>query len=420
MRLKVYDHLLASYFSWLVVLYPILTMYSIFHVKLEYIAIMIGVLMLCVRGYKASTQFIVEKSVILFFGYMIIMPSLIFKLIENSEGALFQTGTILFFLVLTLITITADPKLLWRYYFIIFWIALVIFFLQEISWYTLGRRFSALIPGLDFSFYGEGGGAEMAEFQKNTNRSCSIFMEPAVFAKFLIPAVIYNLKYTKKSYIRLFGLICVFLLLRSGVGFILLATCQCIYIFNLPIKRKSIKGISIACITGIIVISGMVISTTEYGEVQLARMEEVNAENVSSSGFLRVIRGYLLYDGMNTLEKIVGIGSKNIGFAIQSSPYAYMFDGVEDVYLNGIQALLVGGGVIGVVLFIFMIRDIGNRRSIISIGILSCILMSFFVAAEYLSATMLLFLSIAILERKYSQKSVHIYNNGLQNFSRFS
>lgn len=420
MRLKDYDHLLASYFSWLVVLYPIFTMYSIFHVKLEYIAIMIGGLMFCVRSYKTSIHFIAEKSVILFFGYMIIMPSLIFKLFVNSEGTLFQTGTILFFLVLTLITITADTKLIWRYYFIIFWIALVIFILQEISWYTLGIRFSALIPVLDFSFYGEGGGADMAEFQKTTNRSCSIFMEPAVFAKFLIPAVIYNLKYTRKSYIRLLGLICIFLLLRSGVGFILLAVCLCVYICNLPIKRKSIKGFAIAAIIGLIIVSAIALSTTEYGKVQLARIDEVDAENDSSSGFLRVIRGYLLYDGMNTLEKIVGIGSKNIGYAIHSSPYVYMFDGVEDVYLNGIQALLVGGGVIGVILFLFMIRDIGNRKSIISIGILSCLLVSFFVAAEYLSATMLLFLSIAILERKHSQKYEHIHNNGLQNFSRFS
>lgn len=43
-------------------------------------------------------------------------------------------------------------------------------------------------------------------------------------------------------------------------------------------------------------------------------------------------------------QKFFGVGTKNLETVIDDSRYAFMF-GDEEVYLNGIQAILVGGGI---------------------------------------------------------------------------
>ncbi len=400
-----FDNLVSRYFSFMVVTYPLLVMYSFIHVKLEYLFFLVGFFLFIIKGQNSGFSFKTSKSLLSFFFYMSFVPSLIYVLIVNHSGNMLQTGTIFFFVTLCLILDNAKIDYIWKYYFYILWIAVVIFLLQELMWYTIGSRFSALIPGLEFTFYDNMTSEDMASFQVHTNRSCSIFMEPAVFAKYLIPAVVYNLGCSKKKIINFLGLSIVLILLRSGVGLILLLTCFILLLFQLPYKNRITRIIAFCFLIVISLFIGLKFTVTEYGSEQMMRINELNGDSDNVSGFQRIVRGYLLYDGLSIFEKIFGIGTKNIGAAILSSPYKIFFDGSSDVYLNGIQAILVGGGLIGLFLFGYMLFKIWDNDSTINKGIILCMTLTFFIAAEYLSATMLLFITIAILIKYHPHES---------------
>ena len=397
-----------EFISWVIVTYPILVMYSFYGIKLEYASIALGTLLVVLDWTNKKKILTVNYTILIFFAYMILIPSIIYVSFFNPNGTFLQTGTIFFFLILYLGTNYTQKKLLWKAYFAVLWVAIIIFLIQELLWYSTGSRFSALIPGLDFTYYSEIGSTEMAEMQKLTNRSCSIFMEPAVFAKFLIPTVIYNLNFTRKGNLRIFGIIVLLLLLRSGVGFMLIGICVLIYLCKMPLKNRILKIVAISSIVVIIVGGGAVLASTEYGSKIFERTEEFDSDNDQTSGFVRMFRGFFLYSGMSTAEKITGVGSKNIGCVIETSPFSYFFDGKDDVYLNGIQALLVGGGIIGLILFYWMLIKNMRWNLTINFTLLLCTGIMMFFAAEYLSATMVLYFILAIAEIKdYKKRLVY-------------
>jgi len=335
---------------------------------------------------------------------MAIIPSFLLFMIQQ-EGNMIQTGTWLFYMLILLTVKYSSSHTFWRCYNTILVIAIVFFCIQEISWYTTGSRMSGLIPFFDFSFYEDGGNQQMQEFQQHTNRSSSIFMEPAVFAKYLIPGLIVNLRYTTKYFIRILGFLIIFLLLRSGVGFLLAAVCIFCYVLYIPIKTRVNKILLILSLCGVLAGGLYVVRSNEFVNSQFERVDEISSSaGEDASGFQRVIRGYLLYAGMSVEEKICGIGSKNISYAISQSPYRLFFADNEDVYLNGIQAILVGGGIVGLALFFLMMYKFQQKQNRMVKMTTICLIFSSFVAAEYLSATMFLYLGIILFEQNKDSK----------------
>lgn len=81
-------------------------------------------------------------------------------------------------------------------------------------------------------------------------------------------------------------------------------------------------------------------------------------------------------------QKFFGVGTKNLETVIDDSRYAFMF-GDEEVYLNGIQAILVGGGYLGLSLFLIMLCGIGHKVDFTGKMILWIFLVISLAAATY-------------------------------------
>lgn len=391
--------ILNKYFSLLLVLYPVLYLYSINGFNVGYLCFFTGTVLFLIYCIWFQNRIILFPNINRFFCYMALVPPLSNAIITSVWGQMLQTGTWLFLLYLIIFSNIIEKNLFLRYYKIVVCIAVFFFLFQEFVYYTSGYRISGIIPFLDFSFYQDGSTADMVEFQQNTNRSSSFFMEPAMFAQFLLPALVINMKYTKKNFAAFCGLVLVFLLLRSGIGLLALGCCCTVLIFRFLINDLTKKIIFRLSIVLIILCIGLYAVKTEYVQELLNRSSEFEASENETSGFVRVIRGYYLFNDLKMGQKFFGVGTKNLETVIDDSRYAFMF-GDEEVYLNGIQAILVGGGYLGLSLFLIMLCGIGHKVDFTGKMILWIFLVISLAAATYLSSLMLLYLILAFSFKK--------------------
>lgn len=399
--------ILNKYFSLLLVLYPVLHLYSINGFNLGYLCFFAGIVLFFIYNVYLQNRIMFNPCINRFFCYMAIVPPFMNAIFTSNWGQMLQTGTWLFLLYVIIFSNSIEKSLFLRYYKIVVYMAVIFFLFQEIVYYTSGNRISGIIPFLDFSFYQDRNTADMVEFQQNTNRSSSFFMEPAMFAQFLLPALIMNMKYTRKNCIAFSGLILVFLLLRSGIGLLASGCCVIIVVVRFLISDLTKKIIVRFSLVTIALCIGLYVAKTEYGEELLNRTSEFDASENETSGFVRVIRGYYLFSDLKMGQQFFGVGTKNLETVINDSRYAFMF-GEEEVYLNGIQAILVGGGYLGLSLFLLMLYSIGRKIDFTGKMMLWIFLVLSLAAATYLSSLMLLYMILA-----YSFKKTPIY--GIQN-----
>ena len=172
--------ILNKYFSLLLVLYPVLYLYSINGFNVGYLCFFTGTVLFLIYCIWFQNRIILFPNINRFFCYMALVPPLSNAIITSAWGQMLQTGTWLFLLYLIIFSNIIEKNLFLRYYKIVVCIAVFFFLFQEFVYYTSGYRISGIIPFLDFSFYQDGSTADMVEFQQNTNRSSSFFMEPAM------------------------------------------------------------------------------------------------------------------------------------------------------------------------------------------------------------------------------------------------
>ena len=151
----------------------------------------------------------------------------------------------------------------------------------------------------------------------------------------------------------------------------------------------------------IIGVSVNMVMETEYGEKLVERVEELEPDQTQvSSGFIRIFRGYYIWDEMDIKEKLIGINSiQEVGEKINSSKVALAFAD-DDYYMNVVQSIMVFTGCIGVLIFTGLLMYLWKGNNWAGRCCIAIYVALGFIASLYFSYTMLLYLLVALLMKK--------------------
>ena len=387
--------LVNKYFCWILVLFPVIVMYSFFNIPLPYLAILLGLTVAVI----SKKHLFVRNSywVTVFLCYMAIVPSIFHCITTHSLFGLVQAGTWLFLIYIILFNEYVEKEYLELTYQWVLIVAILFFLFQELFFLVSGSRISGIIPFLDFTYYDDSSTELFSEVQQKANRSSSFFLEPAMFVQFLIPGLAINMKYTRKNFICYIGLLIIIIISRTGTGLVIGAVSSLIYMLNWKNGSKVFKVTFYAIMLIVGLISIRHIMASDYYAYISYRTEEFSSDE--SSAFERFFRGYLLLNVMSPLEKLAGVGTKNL-LSVTQRPGVSAFFRDDDIYMNGVQAVLVGGGIVGLGLFFLMLWKIYRRADSTGKYIIILFIVQSFMAASYLSSLMLLNLIFAL---KYNQ-----------------
>ena len=288
-----------------------------------------------------------------------------------------------------------------KYYRIIALISIFFFYVQEISYLVIGYRISGIISFLPVSIADSIG---LQEHLIESSRSSSFFSEPAHFAQFLLPLFCIELFAEKKNFYYIIIVGITLLLTSSGNAVWGLAVAGGVYlIYVMKGKSTSTKlKVALLIIPAILGVLYFYINT-EMGQKTMSRSETlssdyINSRGASRSSYLRIYRGYYVYDKYGIAEKIIGNdNSEYFYYSARTSKAAFYFNDKNDTYINTFQSILIFTGLIGVIIFILLFVEIwksasvGGRASLLVFYALS------FVAALYFTDTMALYFVVALL-----------------------
>ena len=289
-----------------------------------------------------------------------------------------------------------------RYYRVLVYFTIVVFALQELSSLVLGHRFSALIPFL--TLYNDIPASQYASTLIYADRSSSVFVEPSHYAQYLAPFLALSLFRLKEKH-RFFSieallLSVVYLIMRSGNGLFL---CAAIWITHFLVAN--IRGIKklflILPLSLLIVYYGFTFfSQTEKGAEVLDRQEQLSSdyERTSSSGTIRIYRGFYVQAEMPLVCQVFGVGLGGSEDIIDHSSVKWMF--FNEHYLNNASGFLISFGYLGTLLFlVFLFSQLSKKNKecllLIVAFIVLCLMESFM-----FDCRMLLYISLICLMAK--------------------
>lgn len=362
--------------SFSLVFLPILSCYHLFGTALtKFIMLALVVYFLATKKEKIN----VPPKMKWFLIYAFTVPQIVAIVSGNTSHLIGSYLTlILFFATFLCFQPHIKLHLITRYYRIFAYVAIIVFILQEISAIAIGTRFGALIPFLNV-YTGESAREVMLRLG-SADRSCSIFSEPSHFAQYLAPYLALLLYENEKKgvFFSVDAIIVslVFVFLRSGNGYFLLATIWMVYFLmsNISLLKK-------ICI--IIPMSGIFLffayrafSNSDMGAGVLERAETLdpNYSGGSRSASVRIYRGFMVYETISPIAKALGVGLGGANDIIDNSPVNWMFR--DDHYLNNASGFLISFGYIGTCILLFFLFSLCTRKksgSVVAIAAFLCL-----------------------------------------------
>lgn len=291
-----------------------------------------------------------------------------------------------------------DLNYLKKYYKYLIWITCGIFFAQEASFIILGRRFMALIPFLEVHYEGftnESFAASMSLI----NRSCSCFLEPSHFAQYILPFLAFTLGelHEKNKEIGFYPILITvaLLILRSGVGLLTAAALWSVFII---FSKRSfyIKALIIFPLVAIMVfVLYAEYSSTEEGAEVVGRVAQLNPNDneYMTSGIIRVYRGYWVYGVLDYFVQLFGVGIGGTNDAIDQSSLSWMFWTGEH-YLNNVQTLLIGYGIVGTIIFSCFLFKLTRKTSFIATLLVVAFIATSLMESYFYTSKMLMYIAI--------------------------
>jgi hypothetical protein len=394
-KVKTTNNIFEKAIIWLLLLSPILHIYGFGPVNLcdllTWSALLIGF-------YKQRISFKLPYKINRYFVYLLIVT--VFSCLSSTVelfGRCF--GVIHSFLVFALFFSIKDCKYLYKSYKLLSLASLSLFYIQEVSYATIGIRVSGLIPFLPLNseFSNFENTYSFREFLTHVTRSSSFFSEPAHFAQFLfpfIPLVMYFEKGWKRFLYVSISIIALFLL-KSGNGIVGLGVILIVYsIYYLRYLSAFKKIILLAFISLFIAVGVGYIVSSEIGQKYMSRSEEISTvsdDADDASGFVRIYLGYFIYDDYGVVEKIFGINNfSKLQTIINSNKFGYLLDGV--LYFNTIQNFLLKAGVIGLIFYLLWLMGIYRKNNICGKAIVITFFVLSFMSSQYLTPIMILYL----------------------------
>lgn len=345
----------------IIILSPILAPYGIGGLSFGFILPLIACLTLILQEKKISYS--VPKYYLYYLIYMMTIPAIASYFFYGKFDISF--GEISLFLVLAIFLKHFDIEYGFKVYERVVLFLVIIFLLQYLSYIFLGHSFSGLVPFLPLVY----NNIEMGEFasgQAQAMRQSSMFLEPAQFAQYLLPYLIITLfDKDNNSVVKAILITIVFILLQSGNGVLF---CGLSWILFLTIgdkirEKNIILRVGLYLFIGLAIITvGTVFLTSEIGSGLLSRVNEFDSTNTTTSGFIRIYRGYIPFAEFDSIQKFVGISTTN-NFALQLSNLRcwWMFD--DELYLNSFQSKLIYSGILGTILYTLWVLSIIRQNS---------------------------------------------------------
>ena len=232
--------------------------------------------------------------------------------------------------------------------------------------------------------------------------NCSIFLEKSYLAYYFLTylAIIWFDNKNKLFSKEIIFVIATLIASRSGtalVGFVVLFAVKMFSTFWNKNVRKRI--LLIFFIVPLIVGAFYVYAETELGQQMLSRTEELSDEG--TSGYARVVNGYMMFDQLTPEQKVFGISDARERFGYEKKSGAFVF------YVNGVQSILLNLGYIGILLYFLFYANVFHKVGLTSRMCVVVLLVMSLLEANYLNSYMML-LTIIPCAEVYLKRNVSI------------
>lgn len=305
----------------------------------------------------------------------------------------------LFFLALIWGVLNFDIQLLLKYMKWVVLISAFLFWIQFILKLATGSQMFCFVPNLTGAFTYEGMTySELAAHQMEGERPCSIFLEPSYMAYYYITYLALswfgngcNGKWINKENIFV---IITLLALQSGsgmVGLTVIVIAKLLTMFwigNLS-RKLLLLLIAVPLLAGTVYLY----FGTEVGQKMFSRADEFSTEG--SSGFNRVVAGYLMFDQLDFNEQLIGIPDASDRFGIEKA------NGKHRFYVNGVQSILLSLGYVGAALYLLFYIGLFRKVGSASRMCLIVLLVMGLLESNYLNPYMMLLTIIPCADRFY-------------------
>lgn len=259
-----------------------------------------------------------------------------------------------------------------KIYVVLSFICSIILIFQFVYLQVTGNYFSFVIPNLclstnfaNSSEYYSFLQTEMLWYQKSY-RPTSFFLEPAHFCEYVIFSVVMIIFSYKKDFFSklcFFSIVSAIILSRSAIGFFLLLIILTYKFKNLIFSLKAYRRYIILFIC--LILFFVLLSGTDLFEKALWRVSTVSDSN-SSTGNLRLIRGFVIFNEFPIVNKLFGIGFGNFDAFVEEYNILTFFDNSLDrrnEFMNSISVVLVSGGLVGICIFLLFLINCFKKAS---------------------------------------------------------
>ena len=382
--------MLRKYSTIVLVSLPLLGQYGFFTRSFTFadIAIIpaIGIILLwnVVGGMKICDRKYIIFAIWYLFTALIISPFLSDLFSSGTATSILQ-NSIYFIIVILIAPSFFDCETAFKVYSNVSIVLCVIIFIQltlnfvtgaVTPWVVNNTMFPAVYTNDDFF-----SGGYLALIEKSSYRPSSLFSEPALFAQYVTPCLIMNIykkQKTYKEYIVMVLITASVLLARSANGIIYVLAVWifaggCLIVEKIKRKEFNVKKRYIVLIFLVIVflpkISQVFVEKIFSDDVfslsqRFAEIFDVKGE---SSGSMRIVRGWKIFFGMSSVEKIFGIGTGNIVPYLDLHPgIVKMFTSAYNGYMSGLASIFVNSGIIGGFLYLcWWLRYYCSKKTIV-------------------------------------------------------
>lgn len=391
----------ANIISLFLPLYPILDCYSfISFLSLGKTILLTFLVIASVSCNNVSYHFPEDKCYYRLWIYLAI--SYFLSCIGSLSFGAFIPGSLSFviFSVMLIFTIPyVDFKIFYKSYRGVVFIAGILLLVQEVSYFTMGIRPFFVLPLGEIN-YGTMTYSELMWIHTTTDRSSSIFLEPAHMAQYVLPFLCVELFY-KENKNKLFSPFSIFViiilaLLKSGNGMVGLAIVLLFkaLIYSHNQRKAKVFLIAILLVPLTLFFFNRYIST-EGGQKVLERTEELTMDSDAHS-YSRIGLGYEIYGSLPLFNQVIGMSDDNLissGFVKIRNK-----DVGSSLYCNGLSKVLISAGALGLLFWLMFLVPIFKGASYIGKSVLVLLLVLSLFSAMYLTAIMWMVLIIAILD----------------------
>lgn len=389
----------------LLALLPILTWYKIpFPVGLGHtLVLFLSLYVITIRKFRIN---VIPSTFWLIFAYISIMW------MYNNDFQIWTVlppgGWIFFIFVLALLwgVITFDLVLLQKYMRWIVLISGILFWIQFILFTMTGSSQFCFVPNLTGSFTYEGFTYADVVERHLRGLPSSIFLEKSYLAYYYLTylALIWFNNNTNQNFNKeIIFIIATLLASRSGtalVGFFVLFIVKLFMMYRTANYGRRLLFL-IIILPLAIGLTAFYIST-EIGEQMLSRTTELTDEN--TSGYTRIVSGYLMFDQLTPMEKIVGIPDARNRFGFEKANGNFIF------YVNGVQSILISLGLVGAILYFLFYVSIFRKVSLTSKLCIILLLVMSLLESNYLNPYMMI-LTIVPCSELYLLRNRNKYEN---------